>query len=119
MKEKPSLKPIEWMGDSLKVLRSFPDEVQNSIGHSLMAVQGGLTPSDAKHFRGVGSGVYEIVTRFDGETYRSVYAVKIAEHVYVLHIFQKKSKTGIKTPQKDVDLIISRYKEALRQEGKK
>ena len=111
------LKPIEWMGDSLKVLRSFPDDVQRSIGYSLMAVQSGITPSDAKHFKGVGSGIYEIVTRFDGETYRTVYAVKIGEHIYVLHVFQKKSKTGIKTPQKDVDLIESRYKEALRQEG--
>jgi phage-related protein len=82
-----------------------------------MAVQSGLTPSDAKHFKGVGSGVYEIVTRFDKETYRTVYAVKIGEHVYVLHIFQKKSKTGIKTPQKEIDLIESRYKEALRHEG--
>jgi phage-related protein len=118
IKEDMPLKQIEWMGDTLKVLRGFPDKVQNSIGHSLMVVQGGFTPSDAKHFKGVGSGIFEIVTRSDGEAYRTVYAVKIAEHVYVLHIFQKKSKTGIKTPQKDVDLIVSRYKEALHKEGK-
>jgi phage-related protein len=119
MKGRTLLRPIEWMGDSLKVLRSFPEGVQRSIGHSLMVVPGGLTPSDAKPFKGIGSGVFEIVTRFDGDAYRTVYAVKIAERVYVLHIFQKKSKTGIKTPQKDVDLVESRYKEALRQEGKK
>jgi phage-related protein len=107
------------MGDSLRMLRSFPDEVQNEVGHSLFIVQGGLTPGDAKPLKGIASGVFEIVTRFDKGTYRTVYAVKIAEKVYVLHVFQKKSKTGIKTPQQDIDLIISRLKEAQRREGKK
>ena len=67
--------------------------------------------------KGIASGVFEIVTRFDGETYRTVYAVKLAERVYVLHVFQKKSKSGIKTPQQDIDLIINRLKEAKRREG--
>jgi phage-related protein len=71
---------------------------------------------DAKPFKGVGSGVYEIVKRYDTDTYRAVYAVKIGEKVYVLHAFQKKSKKGIKTPQSDVDLIKQRYKDALARE---
>jgi len=71
----------------------------------------------AKPLRGVGGGVLEIATRFDGGTYRTVYAVKIAGKVYVLHVFQKKSKAGIKTPQQDMDLIVSRLKEAHRREG--
>jgi phage-related protein len=119
MKEKPNLKPVSWLGDSLRVLRSFPEEVQDDIGHELFLVQSGLMPKDAKPLRGIASGVFEIVTRFDGETYRTVYAVKIADKVYVLHIFQKKSKSGIKTPQSDIDLIVSRLKEAQRRENKK
>ncbi len=67
---------------------------------------------EAKPFKGVGSGVYEIVKRYDTDTYRAVYAVKIGEKVYVLHAFQKKSKRGIKTPQVDIDLIKQRYKDA-------
>jgi phage-related protein len=62
------------------------------------------------------AGVYEIIKRYDTDTYRAVYAVKIGETVYVLHAFQKKSKRGIKTPQADVDLIKQRYKDALEKE---
>lgn len=115
MKEKPELKPICWLGDTLKTLRGFPEEVQSDIGHGLFLVQSGLTPNDAKHLKGI-NGVIEIVTRFDGETYRTVYTTKIAGKVYVLHVFQKKSKSGIKTPQQDIDLIISRLQEAHRRE---
>ncbi|MEH2219453.1 MAG: type II toxin-antitoxin system RelE/ParE family toxin [Nostoc sp.] len=68
---------------------------------------------DAKPFKGVGGGVYEILKRYDTDTYRAVYAVKIGEKIYVLHAFQKKSKQGIKTPQADVDLIKQRYKDAV------
>ena len=114
MGEKPDLKPVDWLGDSLKVLRTFPEEVQDEIGHGLYLVQSGLMPKDAKPLTGIAGGVFEIVTRFDGETYRAVYAVKIANKVYVLHVFQKKSKSGIKTPQQDIDLIVSRLKEAQR-----
>lgn len=79
-------------------------------------MQAGETPIEAKPFKGVGSGVYEIVKRYDTDTYRAVYAVKIGDSVYVLHAFQKKSKQGIKTPQADVDLIKQRYKDALERE---
>lgn len=110
------IKPVFWLGDTLKTLRTFPDEVQDDIGHGLFLVQSGLTPKDAKHLKGF-SSVIEIVTRFDGETYRTVYTTKIAEKVYVLHVFQKKSRSGIKTPQQDIDLITNRLKEAQRREG--
>jgi phage-related protein len=112
MTKRPPLRPIRWMGDSLKVLRSFPEEVCDEVGHSLMLVQAGLTPLDAKPLTGIDSGVLEIVTRFDGNTYRTIYATKIGVHIYVLHVFQKKSKSGIKTPQQDIELIIKRLKEA-------
>jgi phage-related protein len=107
------LRPLVWMGDSRKNIRSFPDEVQASVGYALQLVQAGETPADAKPFKGVSSGVYEISKRYDTDTYRAVYAVKIGEKIYVLHAFQKKSKQGIKTPQSDIDLIKQRYKDAL------
>lgn len=119
MKERSNLKPVDWLGNSLRVLRSFPEQVQDDIGHSLFLVQSGLMPKDAKPLTGIVSGVFEIVTRYDGETYRTVYAVKISNKVYVLHVFQKKSKLGIKTPQQDIDLIVSRLKQAQRRENKK
>jgi len=110
------LRPLVWMGDSRKNIRAFPQEVRVSVGYALQLVQTGETPLDAKPFKGVGSGVYEIVKRYDTDTYRAVYAVKIGEKIYVLHAFQKKSKKGIKTPQTDVDLIKQRYKDALARE---
>jgi phage-related protein len=110
------LRPLVWMGDSRKNIRSFPNEVQASVGYALQLVQAGETPADAKPFKGVSSGVYEISKRYDTDTYRAVYAVKIGEKVYVLHAFQKKSKQGIKTPQSGVDLIKQRYKDALAME---
>ncbi|NJK77272.1 MAG: type II toxin-antitoxin system RelE/ParE family toxin [Oscillatoriales cyanobacterium RU_3_3] len=110
------LRPLVWVGDSRKNIREFPEEVQKAVGYSLQLVQAGETPLSAKLFKGVGSGVYEIVKRYDTDTYRAVYAVKIGEQVYVLHAFQKKSKQGIKTSQADVDLIKQRYKDAVTRE---
>jgi phage-related protein len=108
-----ALRPLVWMGDSRKNIREFPQEVQKAVGYALQLVQAGETPLSAKLFKGVGSGVYEIVKRYDTDTYRAIYAVKIGEKVYVLHAFQKKSKQGVKTPQADVDLIKQRYKDAV------
>jgi phage-related protein len=103
-------------GRLLKNIRSFPEEVRASIGYALQLVQSGETPMDAKPFKGIGSGVYEIVKRYDTDTYRAVYVVKIGEKIYVLHAFQKKSKQVIKTLQVDVDLIKQRYKDAVARE---
>ena len=113
MSEKSEIKSVIWMGDSLKQVKSFPDFVRREIGSSLYDAQCGDKPYDAKPFKGVGSGVFEIVTRFDSDTYRTVYAVQIGDCIYVLHAFQKKSPKGIKTAQKDMDLIKKRYKQAL------
>ncbi len=104
------------MGDSLKKVKSFPDVVRQDIGVSLFDVQKGSTPDNAKPFKGLSSGVFEIVTRFDKDTYRTVYAVQIGERVYVLHAFQKKSPKGVKTAQEDIDLIKNRFKQALEME---
>jgi phage-related protein len=116
----PKVKPVIWVGDSLKQVRDFPVVVRQDIGSSLFDVQKGNTPDNAKPFKGIGSGIFEIVTRFDKDTYRIVYAVQIGERVYVLYAFQKKSPKGIKAAQKDINLIKSRYKQAieLEQEAK-
>lgn len=82
------------------------------MGHALYLVQTGQTPPHAKPLRGIGSGVFEIVDDYDTNTYRAVYAVKVGESLYVLHAFQKKSKRGIKTPQKEIELIKQRLRRA-------
>lgn len=114
--EKDDIKPLVWVGDARKQVRSFPQDVRQDIGAALFDVQKGVTPPKAKPFKGVGRGVWEIVTRFDTNTYRTVYAVQIGERVYVLHAFQKKAPKGRKTATLDVDMIALRYKEAVDRE---
>ncbi|MFO1419576.1 MAG: type II toxin-antitoxin system RelE/ParE family toxin [Candidatus Competibacteraceae bacterium] len=97
------------MGDSKKQLKAFPNETQRAMGGVLMLAQLGGMADHVKPFHGVGSGVFEIVERQDKNAYRLVYAVQLGAKLYVLHAFQKKSKTGGKTPQPDVDLIKQRY----------
>lgn len=106
------MRKVDWVGDSHKRIKEFPEDVQWSIGNALRLVQDGETPTNVKPFKGVGGGVFEIVERHRGNAYRAVYAVQIGEKIYVLHVFQKKSKTGIKTPKPDVDLIKQRYHQA-------
>jgi phage-related protein len=112
--EVPTVKPVHWMGSSLKDLRSFPDDVQDTIGYALYLAQIGERHDQAKPLKGFGgAGVLEIVEDHDGETYRAVYTVKLADAVYVLHTFQKKAKRGIATPKQDIDLIRQRLKAAM------
>jgi phage-related protein len=113
---KDAPRPVVWLGDSLKQVKSFPTEVRREIGVALYDAQKGDKSSDAKPFKSVGSGVFEIVTRFDTNTYRTVYAVQIGERIYILHAFQKKAKKGRKTPGQEVDLIKRRYKQAVEME---
>ena len=107
------VKPVVWVGDSLTRVQRFPKAVRQDIGSALYDVQQGDTPDAAKPFKGAGRGVFEIVTRFDTNTYRTVYAVQIGARVYVLHAFQKKSPKGIKTAKQDVELIARRYRQAV------
>ncbi len=109
-------RPLVWIGDSLKQLKGFPTEVRREVGVALYDAQKGSKSPDVKPFKGVGSGVFEIITRFDTDTYRTVYAVQIGERVYILHAFQKKAKKGRKTTVQDVDLIKRRYKQAVKME---
>lgn len=82
------------------------------IGDELQYIQFGGMPKDAKPFKGVGSGVFEIAIKYDKEAYRTVVAVQLGDYIYVLHAFQKKSNKGIKTPKEDIDLIKQRLGEA-------
>jgi phage-related protein len=111
MAEEP-LKRVVWMGSSLDDLRKLPADVQDAIGFALYHAQRGGRHRDTKMMKGFGSGVLEIIEDDAGGTYRAVYTVRFARAVYVLHVFQKKSKKGIKTPKRDVDLIQKRLNEA-------
>ena len=107
-------KPVVWLGNSLDELRKFPNEVQDQMGYALYQAQIGKKHPDAKPLKGFkGAGVLEIVENFDGDTFRTIYTVKLAGVLYVLHAFQKKSKKGIATPPKDVELIKKRLKLAI------
>jgi phage-related protein len=105
-------KPLHWVGSSKKDYLDFPDEVQSDMGYALGLAQINAKHPKAKPWKGDGPGVFEIVEDHRGDTYRAVYTVRFAGVVYVLHAFQKKSKTGIKTPQADVNLITERLKRA-------
>lgn len=106
-------KPLFWIGSSRKDLRSFPNEVKLTMGFALWQAQLGDIHSDVKPLKGFGgAGTLEVVEDYDGNTYRAVYTVKFAGVVYVLHAFQKKSKTGKKTPLHEIDLIRKRLKRA-------
>lgn len=105
-----ALKPCRWVGSSSKDLQEFPDQVKKDIGTALMFAQAGKKAGSAKPLKGVGSGVLEIVDDHDGDTYRCVYLLRLKGCVYVLHAFQKKSKTGKKTPPRDIEMIKSRIK---------
>jgi phage-related protein len=120
-----TVKPVSWIGSSYKDFREFPDPVQDSMGFALYQAQIGLKHGSAKPLKGFGgAGVIEIVADHVGDTFRAVYTVKFATAVYVLHAFQKKSKSGIKTPIEDIELIQRRLKaaeadyKAQREEGK-
>ena len=110
--ERPTQRPLVWLGDSKKNIQSFPKGAQKLLGDELQLVQFGGMPKDAKPFKGIGSGVIELALRYASDAYRVVTAVQLGARVYVLHAFQKKSRKGIGTPKRDVDLIRKRYSEA-------
>jgi phage-related protein len=111
--ETEQIKPLEWVGSSLEDLKDFPEDVQGEIGYALYLAQIGDKHPDTKPLKGFkGASVLEIVEDFDRDTYRAIYTVKLPKAVYVLHVFQKKSKHGIATPKQDIDLIEARLERA-------
>ena len=107
------MKPVIWVGDSLRVLRTFPSGVQDEVGYALYLAQRGAKHLSAKPLKGLGPGVLEVLSDYRGDTYRAVYTIRLADRVYVLHAFQKKSKRGIATPRIELDLIGRRLKAAV------
>ncbi len=106
-------KPIRWIGSTREELREFPAPVKRRVGGALWEAQAGSKAPYARPLKGFGgAGVLEIVDDFDGNSYRAVYTVKFAEAVYVLHVFQKKSKRGIATPRTELAAIEQRLKRA-------
>ena len=106
-------KDVYWIASTREDLRQFPEEVRQVMGYALYLAQTGDKHKDAKPLRGFsGAGVLEIVDDFDGDTYRAVYTLRFKDALYVLHVFQKKSKTGITTPKHDIDVIKERLKAA-------
>ncbi len=106
------LRPVEWVGSSKEDVKAFPARVQDHLGFALYQAQAGLKHRDAKPLKGLGSGVLEVVSRHDGDTYRAVYTVRFKAAVYVLHAFQKKAKRGRATPKHEIELIKHRLKVA-------
>jgi phage-related protein len=110
-------RPISWLKGARRDFEKFPEDVERDTLSALTIAAEGGKADTAKPFRGVDGGVFEIALRHRGNAYRVIYAVQMGADLWVVHAFQKKSKTGIKTPQVEIDLIrerLKRLKEALR-----
>ncbi|HAI6830294.1 TPA: type II toxin-antitoxin system RelE/ParE family toxin [Escherichia coli] len=105
-------KKLAFLDTSLDDLRAFPESSRQEIGYQLDRIQQGLNPYDWKPFSTIGLGVREIRTRDADGLYRVMYVAKFEEAVYVLHCFQKKTRT---TSQSDIDLAKRRYKELVQE----
>jgi phage-related protein len=105
-------KPLLWVRSSKKALLEFPPSVIQAVGYGLDRIQCGKNHPSAKPLKGLRGGVFELVENYDTDTYRAVYTVHFEKAVYVLHCFQKKSKSGISTPKQEIDLIKQRLKDA-------
>jgi phage-related protein len=105
------MKPVDWVGSSYRDFTSFPETVQDEMGYGLYLAQTGRMHSSAKALKGFGgAGVVELVENDGHGAYRAVYTVKFDSAIYVLHAFQKKSKRGIETPHKEMELVRRRLK---------
>lgn len=106
------VRPLRWIGSSRKDYRDFPGPVQDEFGFALFLAQTGQHPPGAKPLKGFGSGVIELLDRFEDDAWRAVYTVRFETAVYVLHCFKKKSKRGAATPQREIELVKKRLKDA-------
>ena len=112
-----STRPVSWIKAALREFETFPDGVRSICLTALTIAAEGGKADIAKPMRGLGSGVFEIALPFRGDAFRVVYAVQLGEDIWVVHVFQKKSTRGIKTPKAEIDLVkdrMKRLKETLR-----
>jgi phage-related protein len=110
-------RPISWIKAALKEFEAFPEGARSMCLAALTIAAEGAKSDIAKPMHGLGSGVFEIALPFRSDAFRVVYAVQLAEEVWVVHAFQKKSTQGIKTPKHEIDLLkdrLKRLKEMLR-----
>ena len=117
MQEPRKTRPVSWIKAALKEFETFPKDAQSILLTALTIAADGGKADIAKPMHGLGSGVFEIALAFRGDAFRVIYAIQIAEDIWVIHAFQKKSKQGIKTPTHEIDLVkdrLKRLKEALR-----
>lgn len=105
------MKPVRFLGDSLRRLREFPDDVKQDAGYQLDIVQRGGQPGDFKPMPSIGKGVEEIRVRDDAGAFRIIYTARLADAVYVLHAFQKKTQA---TSKQDIDIAKERYTVLMR-----
>jgi len=103
-------RPVSWIKPALKEFRRFPEGAQSICLTALTIAAEGGKADITKPMLGMGSGVFEIVLPFQGDAFRVVYAVQLGDEIWVVHAFQKKSTQGIKTPQREVELIKDRLK---------
>lgn len=103
-------RPVSWIKAALKEFRTFPEGAQCVCLAALTIAAEGGKADIAKPLQGLGSGVFEITLSFTGDAFRVVYAVQLADDIWVVHAFQKKSTKGIKTPKHEIDLIRNRLK---------
>lgn len=109
------LKPVIWIASTRRDFRVLPAAVKSHMGYALFVAQEGGIHRDAKPLKGFGgAGVVEIVKDHRGDTFRTIYTVRFARAVYVLHVFQKKSKSGRTTPSFEMDVVRWRLREAER-----
>ncbi len=110
MAETRETRPISWIRAALKEFETFPEGARTICLTALTIAAEGGKADIAKPMHGMGSGVFEIALPFKGDAFRVVYAVRLAEEIWVVHAFQKKSTQGIKTPKREIDLIKDRLK---------
>ncbi len=104
------IRPISWLKGARRDFEAFPFEAQEDAAQALSIAARGGKADVAKPFKGVGSGMFEIALKHRGDAFRVIYAVQTGDALWVVHAFQKKSKSEIKTPQSEVDLIRERLK---------
>lgn len=105
------LKPVRFLGDALQRLRDFPNDARQDVGYQLDRVQRGLQPDDFKPMPSIGRGVEEIRIWDESGTFRVIYTARLAEAVYVLHAFQKKTQA---TSKRDVEIASKRFAQLIR-----
>jgi len=103
-------RPVSWIKAARKAFEAFPQGAQVEAAQALTVIAEGAMPDVAKPLRGLGSGVMELALRHRGDAFRVVFALQLGAEIWVVHAFQKKAKTGIATPQAEIDVVRERLR---------